>query len=170
MLSPFMRSVLLLLCAGISVLAAYCSITSLLVIACIFSAILLFGYFRSGTVKLALSHLRNEEYAKAETILGQTTQPDRLDKRNQAYYYFVKGFLAREKDNYTEAKACLELSLTDGIRNQNDIAMALLALADMEMVRKDKNAALHYFNQLKGLKVKKDMMPPIRKMQAWLGA
>lgn len=169
MFTPFSRIILLLLCAALSVTAAVIGIWSLLIITSICSTILLFGYFRKGSVALALSRLRKEDYAEAERIIDYTTQPDRLDKKQKAYYLFVKGFIAREKDNFDEAKILLEESLNDGIKNQNDIAMALLALTDMEMVRKNRIKAREYFVQMKDLKVKQDMMPAIRKMQEWLG-
>jgi len=169
MFTPFSRILLLLLCAGLSVAAAVWNIWSLLIITSVFSFILLWGYFRKGSVSLALARLRAEEYAEAEKIIEQTARPERLDKRQRAYYLFVKGFIAREKDQYNEACIFLEESLNEGIRNQNDIAMALLALTDMEMVRNNKAKARAYFSQMKGLKVKPSLMPSIRKMQAWLG-
>lgn len=168
MFTPFSRILLLLLCAALSVVAAVFNIYSLLIITSIISVILLYGYFRKGSVHLALSRLRNEEYTEAERILEQTSRPERLDKKQKAYYLFVKGFIAREKNQFNEAKIFLEESLQEGIRSQNDIAMALLALTDMEMVKKNRSKAREYFLQMKDLKVKPSLMPSIRKMQEWL--
>lgn len=168
MFTPLSRIILLLLCAALSVVAASFGIYSLLIITSIASMMILYGYFRKGSVSLALSRLRHEEYTEAEKIINYTTKPERLDKKQKAYYLFVKGFIAREKDNFDEAKILLEESLNEGVKNQNDIAMAILALADMEMVKKNKNRAKEYFLQIKGLKVKPSLMPSIRKMQAWL--
>lgn len=168
MFTPFSRVLLLLLCAALSVVAAVFGLYSLLIITSIASFILLWGYFRKGSVQLALRRLRHEEYKEAEEVLEQTRQPERLEKQQKAYYLFVKGFIAREKDQYEEAKILLEESLNEGIRNQNDIAMALLALTDMEMVKNNKRRAREYFLQMKDLKVKPALMPSIRKMQEWL--
>lgn len=169
MFTPLSRIILLLVCAALSVVAAVFNIYSLLTIACLASVFLLWGYFRKGSVSLALARLRNEEYKEAEAIIEQTTRPEKLDKKQRAYYLFVKGFIAREKDQYEEARILLEESLNEGIRNQNDIAMALLALTDMEMVKKNRKQAEDYFVQMKGLKVKPSLMPDVRKMQEWLG-
>lgn len=168
MFTPFIRIILLLICAALSITAAYFNIYSLLIFACIASFFLLYGYFRKGSVNLALSRMREENFEEADKILAQTTQPDRLDKKEKAYYLFVKGFIARENNHFEEAKIHLEEALNEGIRNQNDIAMAILALADMEMVQKNKAKAKNYFEQIKGLKVKPNLMPSIRKMQVWL--
>ncbi len=97
MFTPFSRIILLLVCAALSVTAAIVGIWSLLIITSICSVILLYGYFRKGSVSLALSRLRSEDYAEAERIIEYTTQPERLDKKQKAYYLFVKGFIAREK-------------------------------------------------------------------------
>jgi tetratricopeptide (TPR) repeat protein len=168
MFTPFSRIILLLICAVLSVTAAVFNIYSLLIITSILSVILLYGYFRKGSVNLALSRLRNEDYKEAERILEFTTHPERLDKKQKAYYLFIKGFVAREKDQFDQAKVFLEESLHEGVRNQNDIAMALLALTDMEMVKKNRTKAKEYFVQMKDLKVKPSLMPSIRKMQEWL--
>jgi len=169
MFTPFSRIILLLLCASISVAAAVFNIYSLVVISSLASFILLYGYFRKGSVKLALARLRREDYTEAERIIDLNTHPERLDKRQYAYYLFVKGFVAREKDQFSEANRLLEASLHAGLRSENDIAMVLLALTDMEMVNKNRIKARQYFQQMKDLKVNPDMMPSIRKMQEWLG-
>jgi len=169
MFTPLSRIILLLLCAALSVVAASFHLVSVLIITSIVSFIILYGYFRKGSVMLALKQLRKEDYKEAERVIDMNSHPDRLDKKDRAYYLFVKGFLAREKDLFEEAKIFLEEALQGGIKNQNDIAMAILALADMEMVNKNKRAAKEYFLQIKDLKVNPDLMPSIRKMQEWLG-
>lgn len=169
MFTPFSRIILLLLCAALSVVAAIYNLVTVLIIASILSFMLLYGYFRKGSVMLALRQLRKEDYKEAERVADLNQYPDRLDKKERAYYLFVKGFVAREKDELEEAKIFLEESLQGGIKNQNDIAMAILALTDMEMVKQNKKAAKDYFLQIKDLKVKPELMPSIRKMQEWLG-
>ena len=169
MFTPLSRIILLLLCAGLSVVAAFFNLISVLIIASIISFILLYGYFRKGSVMLALRQLRKEDYKEAERVVDLNTQPDRLDKKDRAYYLFIKGFVAREKEQMEEAKIFLEEALQGGIKNQNDIAMAILALTDMEMVKQNRSAAKEYFLQIKDLKVNPDLMPSIRKMQEWLG-
>jgi len=158
-----------LVCAALSVVAAFFNLVTLLIIASILSFMLLYGYFRKGSVMLALKQLRKEDYKEAERVIEMNSQPDRLDKKDRAYYLFVKGFVAREKDQYEEAKIYLEEALQGGIKNSNDIAMAVLALADMEMVKNNRKAAKEYFIQIRDLKVKPELMPSIRKMQEWLG-
>ncbi len=169
MFTPLSRIVLLLCCAVLSTIAAISGIYSLLIIACIVSFILLYGYYRKGSVGLALRYMKEENYKEAERVLAYTTHPERLDKQQKNHYLFIKGFIARDKDQYEEAVTLLEEALSGGLKNQQNRAMALLALADIQMMQSNKNAARNYLMQMKGLKVPPHMMSAIRKMQEWTG-
>src|ERR1700748_2063538 len=97
MFTPLSRIILLIVCAILSAVAASFNLVSVLIITSIASFILLYGYFRKGSVMLALRQLRKEDYKEAERVVDLNTQPDRLDKKDRAYYLFIKGFVAREK-------------------------------------------------------------------------
>lgn len=168
MFTPFSRLLLLLLLAIASVLAAVLGIWSLLICSTVLSFLLLWGYYRYATVRLALSRIRKEDYKEAERIIDYTTKPQSLNKGQKAYYFFVKGLIAREKDQYEEAYMMLEEALTTGIKQESDRAMAILALTDMALIQKHRNDAKEYFSKIKDLKVDPKLMPAIRKMQQWL--
>lgn len=169
MFTPFARLSLLVLCIILSTLGAIYNIWPLLIISTLFSILILWGYYRNGTVYLALNKTRKNQFEKATSLLDQIKNPDRLNKSNRSYYYFIRGIIAHEENQFEASKVCLQESLSIGIKNESDRAMALLALADMELVEKKTDAAKVYFLQLKNLKVNKALMPSIRKMQEWLG-
>lgn len=169
MFTPFARLSLLVLCIILSTLGAIYNIWPLLIISTLFSILILWGYYRNGTVYLALNQTRKNQFEKATSLLDQIKNPDRLNKSNRSYYYFIRGIISHEENQFEASKVCLLESLSIGIKNESDRAMALLALADMELVEKKKDAAKVYFLQLKNLKVNKALMPSIRKMQEWLG-
>jgi hypothetical protein len=168
MFTPLSRLILLLLCALLSLAGAYFGIWPVLIFTFIASVGLLWGYYKAGSVLLSLSRFRKNEFPEAEKMLDYIQRPELLSKANQANYYFISGFLAREKDMFREAKPFLQRALEIGLKNQNDRAMTLLALADMELMTKQEAEAKKYFLQMKGLKVHKSLMPEIRKMQEWL--
>lgn len=168
MFTPFSRLLLLLLLAVASILAAVFGIWTLLILSAALSFLLLWGYFRYATVKLALSRIYKEDYEEAERIIDYTTKPQSLNRSQKAYYFFVKGFIAREKEQYQDAFMMLEEALAMGIKGESDRARAILALADMALVQKHKSDAKTYFSKIKDLKVDPKLMPAIRKMQQWL--
>lgn len=168
MFTPFSRLLFLLLLAAASVVAAVFGIWSLLILSSVLSFLLLWGYFRYATVKLALNRIRKEDYVEAKRLIAYTDKPDRLSKSQKAYFFFVKGFIAREEEQYDDAEMLLEEALTIGLSKENDRAMALLALADIAMVRRRRTQARTYVAKMKNLKVDPKLMPSIRKMQQWL--
>lgn len=168
MFTPFVRLILLFLCAIVSIISAIFGVWSLLLMASAGSVYLLFGYFRESTIPLSLTALRNNDYIKAEKFLSDIIHPERLSKKNRAYFYFCKAMIERENDNFDEATPLFKLALGEGLKNENDRAVALLALTDIEMVKGNKEIAKEYFLQIKGLKVKPLLMPSIRKMQHYL--
>jgi len=168
MFSSLVRFILLIVCALISVVGAYIGFWPIFVITFIASFALLWGYYKAGTVPLALARLRKNEYKETEKLIDQIQKPQYLSKRNKAYFYFINGMLTRENDQFKESKPFLEQAMDSGKLKEPDKAMALLALADMELVQKHTSAARQYFLQMKGMKVHPAMMDAIRKMQAWL--
>lgn len=168
MFSSLVRFILLILCALLSVVGAWLGFWPIFVFTFVASFALLWGYYKSGTVPLALARLRKNEFKETEKLIDQIQKPEKLSKKNKAYYYFISGMLTRENDQYQESKPFLERAIDSGRLKEPDKAMALLALADIELVQQHKSAARNYFLQIKGMKVHAHMMDAVRKMQAWL--
>lgn len=168
MFTPVPRFLLLILLAGLSVLFAYVSWVPLLLLTTLLSLFLLWDYLKRGTVPLAMSKVRKENYFMAEKILSFTQYPSRLQKRQQVYYNFAKGFIARDNDNFPEAESYLNLVKNANLKNEHDRAMVLLALADIAMIKKEKAKAKDLLLQMKDLKVDTSLMPAVRKMQQWV--
>lgn len=168
MFSSLVRFILLILCALLSVLGAYLNFWPIFVLTFSGSIALVWGYYKSGTIPLALARLRKNEFKETEKLIDQVQKPNMLSKRNRAYYYFINGMITREKDQFHESKPFLEEAIDSGKLKEPDTAMALLALADMELVLKHKSAARDYLLKMKGMKVHPAMMESVRKMQEWL--
>lgn len=168
MFSSSVRFILLILCALLSAVGAWMGFWPVFIFTFAASFALLWGYYKAGTVPLALARLRKNEYKAVEKLIDQIQKPDLLTKKNKAYYYFINGMLTREEDRFQEAKPFFERAIEIDALKEPDKAMALLALADMELVQKHKASAKEYFLQMKGMKVHPTMMDAVRKMQEWL--
>lgn len=165
MFTPVIRLLLLLALAGIAVLFAYAGKLMPLFFATFLSGFLLWDYLKRGTIPLALRKLRKNDYAGAEKILNFTKNPDALSKKQRIYFNFIKGFVEREKDNFPDAENYLDTVRDAKLTNENDRAMVLLALADIQMIRGNKQKAKALMMEMKGLKVQPSLMEPIRQMQ-----
>lgn len=168
MFTPIVRFALLLLCLVLGIVAAVMGLKYLLFVMAIASLSLLWGYYKLGTVTLALRKLSANDLTAAQAIIDQTTRPERLVKGQRANYYFIKGFLAREKEDFKESSINFNEALKLGLKSAQYKAMSVLALADMALIDGDKPKAQSLFLQLKNLKVHQSLMPQIRQMQGYL--
>lgn len=168
MLTPLPRLIILLICAILSVVAARFDIPLLLLLALAVSSWLLWDYFKAGTVPLALSRLTKNDYTEAERVIDLTRSPKYLSKRHKAFYFFIQGMIAREKNLFKEAEAFLTEAVNRRIKDQRYRGMALLALADLALLKNDRDTARAFLLQMKGFKVHPSLLPAVRKMQEWL--
>lgn len=168
MFTPFSRFLILILCIALSITGALLGIWPLLIVSTFISLFILWGYYTAGTVNLALAKMRKNEFEAASKLLDQIKNPDKLNKKNKANFYFIRGMIAHETDQFEDSKMCIKIALEIGMKQESDRAMALLAMTDMEMVSKNPSTAREYFMKIKNLKVSPGLMQPIRQMQEWL--
>lgn len=169
MFTPLIRFTLLIICTIVAVIAAMAGKMPIVIIATLCSLFLLWGYYSVGTVYLALHRLRKGNYEDAARIIDLTRKPEKLSKAKKAYYYYIKAYIAREKDDFSSAQNLFNLAINEGLKEEHDRAIAYLALADIAVIQGNKEEARRSLEQMKGLKVRESLMPEIRKMQQFLG-
>ena len=111
--------------------------------------LLLYGYFRSGTVLLALRKMGRNDLDGAEKMLQQTRFPHRLRKDQKAYYHLIKGLLQGKHGNFKEAARALEKAIETGIPTPSNQAVAHLNLASVYINLHQSSAAKEHITQAK---------------------
>ena len=107
---------------------------SLMLISC---GLFIHGYFKSGTVYIAVQKLKNQDLKKAEELISKIKNPEKLSKGQKSYYHFTKGIIASEKQTWDDAYFQLTEALRIGLRTKNDTSIVLLHLANIELERKN---------------------------------
>lgn len=132
--------------------------------------LVVWGYFKNGTVYMAFQQLRKGNYGKAEQLLKKTTYPGLLKRSQKSYYHFTKGFIELHKQNndlaYDELKTALDL----GLRTQNDTSIVTLNLASLELERGNLKEAANYISQTKDLNPKRELNIEIERIEAEIHA
>ncbi len=95
------------------------------------AAFIALGHVRYGTVPLAVRAAKKGDLNKAERLLSQTAAPHRLSSQSRAYYDWLQGMIAAEKDDFSTAKRALERSLRGKLRTDNDRSLVLGLLASV---------------------------------------
>ncbi|MEM6343011.1 MAG: tetratricopeptide repeat protein [Bacteroidota bacterium] len=112
--------------------------------------LLVWGYFRNGSVYLAYRRLRQEKYEKAEKLLDEVNRPNWLSRVVQGYYYLSRGHIAFHEGRYPEAQMHFETAHELRPPNGNDRALILLNLAQLANIQGNKKQARHYLREAEG--------------------
>lgn len=91
--------------------------------------IILATHFMFGSVWPAFAMLRKGKILEAELLIEQIKRPGWLTKRHKAYYHFVKGMIALQKEELNEGEDELKEALSRGLRTANDNALTALNIA-----------------------------------------
>jgi tetratricopeptide (TPR) repeat protein len=98
-----------------------------------FILLLIWGYFKEGTVVLAAKAFHNKDYDKAENLLLQIPNPNWLSKKRRGFYEFIYGGICLQKQEFDEAGKHYEIAAQYPLRSANDHVAALVHVANISI-------------------------------------
>ena len=128
--------------------------------------LLIWGYFREGTVVMAARAFHAKNYDEAEELLKEIEDPDRLGKHRRGFYEFIYGNLELHRHNYDEAEKHFQIASKFPLRNQNDKAIVLVHLANINLRKKDVERARAYVEMAKTFKISLRVKDIIEKIES----
>ncbi|MDB5156410.1 MAG: hypothetical protein JWR50_1117 [Mucilaginibacter sp.] len=102
-----------------------------------FIFLLIWGYFKEGTIVLAAKAFHNKDYDKAESLLLQVSNPAWLSKKRRGFYEFIFGGICLQKQDYDEAEKHYEIAAQYPLRSANDHVAALVHVANISIRHND---------------------------------
>jgi tetratricopeptide (TPR) repeat protein len=120
--------------------------------------VLLAGYFLLGTVQSSSEYIQNMEFDKAERQLRMTFFPNLLYVTNRSIYYILKGTIAAQKKDNKDAEALFQKALSLDLPSDNERAMVLLQLANIQASKNNWSGAKAHFQKLKALKISEPLI------------
>lgn len=133
-------SLLLILAAAF---AAYYQVYPIAAFGVLLTGMVVFGYFKEGTVILAAKQFKHKHYENAKALLLTIKNPERLNKRRKPYYHLILGNIALQQLNYTTAQTHLAKATTLGLK-ANDLGSTLMHLANISLRNKNKTQGLYW--------------------------
>lgn len=118
------------------------------------SVLVVYGYFKYGTVYAACRQMKKDNIKKAEKLIATIKHPERLGKGHKSYYYFTSGIIALEYKDLEKSHSELTRALEIGLRTENDTSIVLLNLANIELMRKNFSKAKDYIIEVRKLTLK----------------
>jgi len=113
------------------------------------SFIILLTHFLFGNVWAAFALLRKGRIPEAETLINQIKLPNLLTKQHRAYYHFIKGMIALQKEELKEGEDQLKQALERGLRTPNDNALTALNIAHIYFKQQKIELCRKFLNQSK---------------------
>ncbi|OCX52949.1 hypothetical protein BEL04_01070 [Mucilaginibacter sp. PPCGB 2223] len=95
--------------------------------------LIVWDYFKSGTVILAAKLYHVKDYEKAESLLHQVYNPLWLSRNRRGFYEFMLGGICLKRNDYDEAEKHYEIAAQFPLRNNNDHVAALAHVANINI-------------------------------------
>ena len=115
--------------------------------------VLLTSYFILGTVASAGQILQTQNFEATEKRLDLTFFPKLLYVTNRAMYYIMKGSIAAQNKGSNDAEVYFNKALALNLPTDNEKAMVLLQLSNINASKQKWSAAKQQLRELKKLKV-----------------
>ena len=98
-----------------------------------FIGLLIWGYFKEGTIILAAKAFHHKDYDKAERLLRDVSNPNWLSKKRRGFYEFIFGGICLQKQDFDEAGKHYEIAAQYPLRSANDHVAALVHVANISI-------------------------------------
>jgi len=115
--------------------------------------VLLVSYIMLGTVQSAAQFVQDQDFEGAEKRLGLTLSPKYLYVTNRAFYYILKGSLAMNNKENKVAEGFFQSALDLKLPSDNEHAMILVQLANINASKGNWTAAKKYYRDAKKLDI-----------------
>ena len=109
------------------------------------AGLLVFGYFRYGSIRPAFAALQVGDIERVERLLSTIRFPHLLNTQSRAYLHWIRGVLdAQHKDRLASAEDNLRSALNLGVRTSNDRCVLVATMAEVAA----KNSSIDYSTSL----------------------
>jgi hypothetical protein len=114
-------------------------------------AFILWSHFKHGSVLMASKYFKDADYERAEEILAEIANPDRLSKNRRGYYEFMKANIALQWEDFEKAEFHFQIASRFPLGSKNDKAFVMIHLANLALRKKDGQRAIAYIERAKEL-------------------
>jgi len=114
-------------------LLLYLHIYEVAAVAAMMILLLIWDYFKQGTLIVAARYFHAKDYAKTEASLKEITRPEWLSKKRRGFYEYIYGGVCIQKQDFEEAEKHYELAAQYPLHTVNDHVAALVTVANINI-------------------------------------
>jgi hypothetical protein len=123
---------------------SYEHVYQLMAVSLMFIVVLIWGYFKEGTVIMAAKSFHKKDYVRSEALLKQIANPGWLAKKRRGFYEFIMGGISLQKQDYDAAEKHYELAAQFPLRSVNDHVAALVHVVNISIRQHNYDKAAAY--------------------------
>ena len=131
-------------------IATYLKVYEVVAFSFMLIGLVIWGYFKEGTVVLAAKQYKDKNYENAKELLLTIKNPELLSKKRKPYYEFLLGSIAVNQLDYHTAELHLGKAAVLGLK-VNDLGVALMHLANISLRNKDNQKGMVWIHQAEKL-------------------
>jgi ATP/maltotriose-dependent transcriptional regulator MalT len=125
-------------------LLLYLRIYELAAVAAMMIILLIWDYFKQGTLVVAARYFHHKEFDKAEASLKEISDPKWLSKKRRGYYEYIYGGICVQKQDFEAAEKHYEIAAQYPLQSLNDHVAALVTVANISIRHGDYEKAKAY--------------------------
>ncbi|MEN0054373.1 MAG: hypothetical protein AAGC65_11920 [Mucilaginibacter sp.] len=111
----------------------YLHIYELAVVAVMMLLLLIWDYFKQGTLVVAAKYFHDKNYEKTEASLKEISNPQWLSKKRRGFYEYIYGGVCIQKQDFEAAEKHYELAAQYPLHSVNDHVAALVTVANINI-------------------------------------
>jgi tetratricopeptide (TPR) repeat protein len=131
----------------------------------LFLGFLIWSYFKQGSVMLAAKAFHQKDYDKAEELLREIKDPDKLSRKRRGFYEFIYGNIELQRENFELSEQHFQIASRFPLQNENDKGIILVHLANLNLRKHDYEKAKAYTDKAKDLKISVRIQNIIKKIE-----
>jgi hypothetical protein len=115
------------------ILLTYLRLYEFAAVALVMITLLIWDYFKQGTLVVAARYFHHKDYERAERSLLEIKWPTWLSKNRRGYYEFLMGGVCLKKQDFEDAERHYEIAAQYPLRSVNDHVAALVHVANISI-------------------------------------
>jgi tetratricopeptide (TPR) repeat protein len=114
-------------------LLLYLRIYELAAVTIMMIILLIWDYFKQGTLVVAAKYFHAKDFGKAEASLKEISNPAWLSKKRRGFYEYIYGGICIQKQEFEAAEKHYELAAQYPLHTLNDHVAALVTVANINI-------------------------------------
>lgn len=109
------------------------------------------SHYKSSSILMASKYFKDGDYERADRLLAEVPNPDRLAKNRRGYYEFMVANIALKQEDYEAAEYHFQVASRFPMGSKTDKSFVMVHLANLALRKKDRVRTLAYAEKAKEL-------------------